>query len=97
MEEIIKILKGYSDPATKVNGKKFLSETHYKIVEQKITALIESEYVEKEFVEWLPLNTMTDRVTRNKAKYMVMDMNQPAIWMTLNEIRKYWLREVKGK
>jgi hypothetical protein len=48
-----------------------------------------------EFIEWIGLNTMTDRISRHKIKYMTSDMDSPAVWLTLSELYEYWLKNVK--
>jgi len=94
IKEILKTLKGYSDPAARINDRKFISETHYQIAAQKIDKLTKDHYLE--FVEWLQKEcegfnsgwAWSDSTsdTTNIATF---------IFETSEEAYNHWLTEVK--
>ena len=49
----------------------------------------------REFIEWKDVNTMCDRISKTEVRYMLSDINAPAIWVTLDELYNYWIKEVK--
>lgn len=62
---------------------------------EKSAAEIESHVFE--FMEWKDLNTITDKITRTSVKYMLLDMNTPAYWMSPQEIYNHWWNNIKNK
>lgn len=61
-------------------------------VVRQITALIQSEYVEKDFVLWLQLNC------NSSGHYWILKTDYPRdmfSWKSINDMHDHWLKEVK--
>jgi hypothetical protein len=88
-ERILEILKEHIDTYQLVNDSDPIQITGLYDASAAITSHV------MEFIEWIGLNTMTDRISRHKIKYMTSDMDSPAVWLTLSELYEYWLKNVK--
>ena len=68
-------------------------------ITREITALIQSEYVEKEFVEWLKDNSNPefdyDSGQYAWLNYYKDEPNRKLERMSSDEVHDYWIKEVK--
>ena len=74
----------------RING--FLSCT---VQQQEVHAAKEIASHFKSFIEWKDVNTMYDRISKTEVRYVLSDINAPAIWVTLDELYNFWVKEVK--
>ena len=67
---------------------------------KEIATLIEKDYVEKEFVEWCLDNGVSKGIINMidfKPCYDFIKNGHASYYETLDELRDYWQKEVRGK